>query len=113
MAEPWQSQIFYGQLERILVCELPKKTILRTLSGKKRLLAVITPCKSTHGKDASTEITTYRGMGSVIVVDLQCVVAVVGRVETRGSWKIVDRTGGLIRPEFVPDAQGDTEDPED
>ncbi|KAJ7691562.1 hypothetical protein B0H17DRAFT_935010, partial [Mycena rosella] len=95
----------YDRLERVLVCDLPEEEVLGTLSGKKRLFSVITPCKNTHGKDASAEIVTYRGMGSVIVVDLQCVVAVVGRVETRGSWKIVDRTGGLIRPEFVNDEQ--------
>lgn len=103
MSVDWQPQIFYGRLEQILVCDLPRKAILDTLSGQQRLLAVITPCKNTQGKDASAEITTYRGMGSVIVTDLQSVMAVVGRVETRGSWKIIDRTGGLIRPEFVPD----------
>lgn len=58
------------------------------------------------------EITTYRGMGQTIVTDLQSVVAVVGRVETRGSWKIIDRTGGLIRPEFVADNEGADPDPE-
>lgn len=71
------------------------------LSGKKRLLAVIAPCNNTRGRDAAMNITTYRGMGQEITVDLQCVVAVVGRVESRGKWTIIDRTGGLIRPEFV------------
>ncbi|KAJ7726338.1 hypothetical protein DFH07DRAFT_685091, partial [Mycena maculata] len=85
----------YGRLDRILVCDLPENRTLGALSGKKRLLAVLTPCKHTNGKDASTEIVTYCGLGPVIVVDLQCVMAVVGRVQTRGSWKIVDHTGGL------------------
>ena len=89
-----------------MVYNLPRDKVLGTLSGKTRLLAVITPCTHTQGKDASIETTTYRGMGSAIVTDLQSVVAVVGRVETRGSWKLIDRTGGLIRPEFVPDDEG-------
>ncbi|KAJ6583444.1 hypothetical protein DFH09DRAFT_911658, partial [Mycena vulgaris] len=96
----------YGRLERILVCVLPKDKILGPISGKKRLLAVTTPCKNTHGRDASLEITTYRGMGTSIVTDLQSVVAVVGRAESRGVWTITDRTGGLIHPEFVPAEEG-------
>ncbi|KAJ6503098.1 hypothetical protein DFH09DRAFT_839222, partial [Mycena vulgaris] len=78
VADAWVSQISYGRLERILVCVLPKDKILGPISGKKRLLAVITPCKNTHGRDASLEITTYRGMGTSVVTDLQSVVAVVG-----------------------------------
>ncbi|KAJ7721256.1 hypothetical protein DFH07DRAFT_760513 [Mycena maculata] len=104
VAEPWQSKIFYGRLERVLV------SVLGSLSTKKCLMAVITPCRNTQGKDAFLEMTTYRGMGSVIVVDLQCVVAVIGRVETRGSWKIVDRTGGLIHPEFAQSEGVDDDD---
>ncbi|KAJ7166233.1 hypothetical protein C8R46DRAFT_1219984 [Mycena filopes] len=79
VSEPWVSLICYGRLERILVCKLPNAHVLGTLSGKQRLLAVITPCKNTGGKDAALQVATYRGMGSVVVVDLH----------------------GLIRPEFV------------
>ncbi|KAJ7224885.1 hypothetical protein C8J57DRAFT_1253129 [Mycena rebaudengoi] len=109
-AEPWVPRIFYGQLERILICQLPEDSALESisgkysLSGKKHLLAVITPCTHTQGKDASQEITSYRDLAPApIVTDLQSVVAVVGRAETRGSWKIIDRTGGIIRPQFVID----------
>ncbi|KAJ6564764.1 hypothetical protein B0H19DRAFT_942619, partial [Mycena capillaripes] len=101
--DSWISQIFYGRLEHILLCALPSHTKFGSVAGKTCLLAVVTPCNSTGGKDASKEITKYRKMGASLVMDLQSVVAVVGRVETRGSWVIVDRTGGFIRPEFVPD----------
>jgi len=108
------SQIFYGRLERILVCDLPASKKLGSISNKRRLLAVITPCQNTAGKDAALQLTTYRGMGTPVVSDLQAVVAVVGRMESRGTWTIIDRTGGLIRLEFVPDNEGtDSDDSED
>ncbi|KAJ7194303.1 hypothetical protein GGX14DRAFT_343184, partial [Mycena pura] len=71
VSEPWVSQIFYGRLERILVCDLPASADrkLGSISNKRRLLVVITPCLNTAGKDAALEITTYRGMGSPVVTD--------------------------------------------
>ncbi|KAJ7707244.1 hypothetical protein B0H16DRAFT_1345302, partial [Mycena metata] len=105
--DEWRTQIFYGQLERILECVLPKEQTLGIVSGKRRLLAVIH--KSTGGKDASLERTSYTGLANLLVTDLQSVVAVVGRVPTRGRWLIVDRTGGLIQPEFVQHEDTDTE----
>ncbi|KAJ6616975.1 hypothetical protein B0H10DRAFT_1798266, partial [Mycena sp. CBHHK59/15] len=75
------------------------------MAGQKRLLAVITPCK-TMGHEAAKEITSYTQMTTTIVTDLQSVVAVVGRVQTRGSWWIIDRTGGIIHPEFIHKDEG-------
>jgi hypothetical protein len=37
----WKTQVFYGQLEEILVCKLPKDKFWNFMSGKSRLLAVI------------------------------------------------------------------------
>ncbi|KAJ7152445.1 hypothetical protein C8R46DRAFT_1357483 [Mycena filopes] len=39
-ADPWVVQIFYGQLERILVCVLPNHKDLGMVAGKRRILAV-------------------------------------------------------------------------
>jgi hypothetical protein len=99
----WVARISYGRLERVLECRLPLAKELQHLAGKTRLLAVISPCLNTQGKDAALVRTSYRDIGDPIVTDLQAVAAVVGRVETRDRWYIVDRTGGLIRPEFVPE----------
>ncbi|KAJ7017985.1 hypothetical protein C8F04DRAFT_1330355 [Mycena alexandri] len=109
--DEWQVQIFYGRLECILVCDLPCAAVFDSLAGKRRLLAVITPCKNTKGQDASLEITNHNGFTSLLVTDLQSVVAVVGRIQTRGRWALVDRTGGLIRPRFI-EADAEEEDPE-
>ncbi|KAJ6624876.1 hypothetical protein B0H10DRAFT_1714436, partial [Mycena sp. CBHHK59/15] len=90
--ESWIPQIFYGWLEEILVCNLANEEDLwGPMAGQKRLLAVITPCK-TMGHDTAKEITSYTQMTTTIVTDLQSVVAVVGCVQTRGSWWIIDRT---------------------
>ncbi|KAJ7017219.1 hypothetical protein C8F04DRAFT_979745 [Mycena alexandri] len=105
----WQTQISYGQLERVVDCLLPKDKTLGRVSGKRRLLAIIHPCKNTRGKDASLERTGYTELANILVTDLQSVVAVVGRVKTRGKWLIVDRTGGLIHPQFVQDEEADTD----
>ncbi|KAJ7602333.1 hypothetical protein FB45DRAFT_774680, partial [Roridomyces roridus] len=114
ITDPWNTKLFYGQLQRILVCQLPENDRLKGLSGARRLMALITPCKHTNGRDAALEITTYRGMSPDTVVDLQNIVAVVGRVKTRGSWKIIDRTDGLVHPEFIqelwPEEDGGQED---
>ena len=70
------------------------------MSGTERLLAVITPC-ATAGKDATKEVTYYTATTTPIVTDLQTIIASVGRVHSRGEWLIVDRSGGLLHPEFV------------
>jgi hypothetical protein len=44
-------------------------------------------------------------MMKTIITDLQGISAVVGRLETQGKWVIIDRTGGLIKPEFIPAAE--------
>ncbi|KAF8190942.1 hypothetical protein K438DRAFT_1591480, partial [Mycena galopus ATCC 62051] len=79
----WVPQLCYGQLEQILVCELPENKLFRTFSGQTRLLAVIIPC-STAGKDAAKEILSYSQTNTRIIADLQSVNAVVGRMLTRG-----------------------------
>ncbi|KAJ6451862.1 hypothetical protein C8R47DRAFT_998294, partial [Mycena vitilis] len=107
----WVSAIRYGQLDQILVCKLPSnRKFWGKLTGHVRLLAVITPY-STGGKDAAVDIVSHRKALAPLVLDLQSVVAVVGRLETRGKWYLVDRTGGMVRPEFVPfEKEGDDEE---
>ncbi|KAJ7777637.1 hypothetical protein DFH07DRAFT_911583 [Mycena maculata] len=105
----WRAEIFYGSLEEILVCDLPQDGFWGTMSGTKRLLAVITPCK-TSGKDAAKEITSYTQTLKPIVTDIRTIVAVVGRVQTRKRWVIRDRTGGLINPKFLVDDEDEADD---
>ncbi|KAK6984562.1 hypothetical protein R3P38DRAFT_2575789 [Favolaschia claudopus] len=96
----WIPQVFYGEIQEILVCELPDRRAFGDLAGKTRLLAVIQPC-STAGRDACNEVVCYTQKTQPIVQDIRTIVAVVGRVPTRGEWGIVDRSGGLLHPSFV------------
>lgn len=107
----WVAQTCYGQLTEILVCKIPNNNhnLWGKLTGSLRLLAVITPYR-TGGKDAALEIVQQFQPMAPIVADIQSVMAVVGRVQTRDRWYLIDRTGGMVRPEFIP---GDEEEEED
>jgi hypothetical protein len=68
------------------------------------------PC-NTQGKDATKDITLYSTTTTAIITDLQAISAKVGRIETRGQWGIIDRSGGLVKTVFVEeDDESDTED---
>jgi hypothetical protein len=80
--------------------QLPKDPFWSYMSGKTRLLAVITPC-ATLGEDASKKLTSYTDTTTTLVTDLRTIVAVVGKVKSRGRWYLVDRSGGLLHPAFT------------
>ena len=94
-------EIFYGKLELILECKIPDKRFWGIYLGTTVLLAVITPCV-TMGKDATKELTTYQYTTTQVVTDLRAISAVVGRVQTRNRWGIVDRSEDSSRTEFIP-----------
>ncbi|KAJ7648917.1 hypothetical protein B0H17DRAFT_1147873 [Mycena rosella] len=90
----WVTQVFYGRLDPILVCKLPEGDIR-------------------GGRDAIKGIVSYGRMTTTIVTGLQTESAVVDRIRTRQEWTIIDRSGGLVKPEFVPSAElvdGELED---
>lgn len=65
------------------------------------LLAVITPCV-TSGKDATKKLTTYSQTTTQVVTDLRTIPSVIGRVQTRNRWGLVDRSDETSRTEFIP-----------
>jgi len=70
------------------------------LRGKRLLLALLTT-SSTNGQDATKKVVTYVENTTQIVTDLQVVSCVVGRIQTRNRWGIIDRSGDLARTEFI------------
>ena len=95
-------EIFYGKLELILECPIPDNKFWgRDLRGTTVLLAVITPCV-TMGKDATKQTTTYQHTTTQVVTDLRAINALVGRVQTRNRWGIIDRREESSRTEFIP-----------
>ncbi|KAG2135445.1 hypothetical protein DEU56DRAFT_392100, partial [Suillus clintonianus] len=89
----------YGRLEKILVCPLSNNTQWLGLAGKTLLLALIRPCQ-TGGRDATKEETRYSRNLASIITDLRNVKGVVGRVESRGEWTIIDRRSNFAKPAF-------------
>jgi hypothetical protein len=110
--------INYGVLDRILVCSMGNESVWGNLRGTTHLLAVITPWR-TNGQDAALETVFFKHTLVPIVTDLRNVCAVVGRVESRGEWGIVDRYIGMAHATFTLDqdrflgAVADSDDSDD
>jgi hypothetical protein len=90
----------YGQLQSIFVLPLPADSTLGLMHESTRILALITPCVLEQSS-LSVGIPYYSKVGPPEVVDLQSIQAVVGRVQDRGNWFILDRSGPLANAEFV------------
>ena len=101
-------QIFYGQLESILDVFLPPTHTLDIMQPKHFLLALVTPC-STRGKDATRDVTTYEDMTRPVIINIQTIECVVGRVQRGNMWGIIDRSGDFARTVFVDPEDGNEE----
>ncbi|KAI0628285.1 hypothetical protein C8Q77DRAFT_1068240 [Trametes polyzona] len=102
--------VHYGHLQAVLECALPPlDPMWKGYAGSTLLLAYIKPCK-TDGRDATESLVFYKDYSAPIVVDIRSVQAVVGRVKTRGSWGIVDRSGVYARTVFTNESEADVED---
>lgn len=95
-------EVHYGFLETILECNFsPDDDFWDGLQGSTLLLAVISPC-NTRNQDATKTLTSYRtsSRSRIVVVDLRTIQGVVGRVETRGRWGVVDRSEQTAKTVF-------------
>ncbi|RPD74679.1 hypothetical protein L226DRAFT_463839 [Lentinus tigrinus ALCF2SS1-7] len=100
----------YGRLLGVLELSLPlrQQYVWKGLAGSTLLLAIISPCK-TNGEDATEELTLYRKLAAEIIIDVNAIEAVVGRVYSRKSWGIVDRSNALARTVFTTEYEGRVE----
>jgi hypothetical protein len=76
------------------------------------LLARVEPC-DTDGLDAASPahpVVTYtqQDVGSPIIIHVNTIVAVVGRIQMGNTWAIVDRSRDNVRTQFMDD-EGNTE----
>ena len=83
---------FFGQLERILVIELPVAPRLGITEPTTLVLALIQEVKV----PLRDGIYSYKEFGAKEVVDLKTLQCVVGRVKNRGEWSIVDRSDNVV-----------------
>ena len=102
----------YGELEKIFVLNLPIDKFFKTLSGKLLVLALIAPW-DTEGKSAAEDNIYMTSRKASLVTDLRSVQAVVGLVETRRRWGIIDRAPEIMQVRFADEASGDLKGNED
>jgi hypothetical protein len=87
----FEEQNFFGQLGRILLLELPPAPKLRLAEPTTIILAVIREVKA----KLRDGIYYYEEFGVDEVVDLETIQCVVGRIQDRGKWAIIDRSDSM------------------
>ncbi len=84
----FEEKVFFGQLKRILVLDLPPAPRLDLTKPMTLILALIQEVNVTL-RDG---IYSYTDFGAEEVVDLKTVQCVVSRAKDRGEWAIIDRS---------------------
>ena len=84
-------QNFFGQLNHIFLVELPSAQRLNLDRPTTVILALIREVKAT----LRNGIYYYKNFGADEVVDLNTLQCVVGRVQDRDEWAIIDRSDNV------------------
>ena len=84
-------QNFFGQLNRILLLELPSSQRLNLDEPTIVIVALIREVKAT----LRNGIYYYQNFGGDEVVDLSTLQCVVGRIRDRDEWAIIDRSNNV------------------
>ena len=87
----FEEQIFFGQLGHILILELPSAPKLHLAEPTTTIVAVILEVKA----KLTDGIQYYKEFGVDEVVDLETIQCVVGRVEDRGKWALIDQSDSM------------------
>ena len=87
----FELQNFFGQLQCILLIELPATPRLNLAMPTMIILALIKNVKAT----LTDNIYSYKVLGVDEVVDLTTVQCVVGRIWDREEWAIIDRSDNV------------------
>jgi len=94
--------MFFGQLRFIVVIPIPKSNILKTKEPQNVCLAVIQQVHAilpnAHGLPP---IPFYKQYGPLDPADIKSIQCFVGRIEDRGRWGLVDRSGPLAHAVFA------------
>ena len=87
----FEEQNFFGQLGCILILELPSAQKLHLAKPTMVIVAVIWEVKAKL-KDG---IYYYKEFGLDEVVDLETIQCVVGRIQDRGEWALIDQSDSV------------------
>jgi len=82
----FEPQNFFGQLKHILILELPSSAKLNLAALTTIILALIQGVKAT----LTNGIYYYKIPGIDEIVDLTTVQCIVGRIQDKGGWAIID-----------------------
>ena len=85
-------QIFFGQLNCILLLELPSSQRLNLVEPTTVIVALIREVKTTLRKGI---YYYYKHFGVEEVADLNNLQCVVGRIRDRDEWAIIDRSDNV------------------
>ena len=87
----FEYQNFFGQLNCILLLELPSSQLLNLDEPTMVIVALIREVKAT----LRNSIYFYKNFGVKEVVDLSMLQCVVGRIQDRDKWAIIDRSDNV------------------
>jgi hypothetical protein len=87
----FEEQNFFGQLGRIIVLNLPSTQKFHLAKPTTIIVAVIRAVKA----KLTDGIYYYKEFGVDEVVDLETIQCVVGRIQDRGRWALIDRSDSM------------------
>ncbi|KZV76002.1 hypothetical protein PENSPDRAFT_570438 [Peniophora sp. CONT] len=100
----FEKETFFGRVQHLLCVRVPSDPAAGVLEPETILLAGITPCDISNKHDV-LDIHVYKDESPTEeLVDLNCVMCLVGRMRYRKRhWAIIDRSGTLARAVYEPD----------
>ena len=104
MEPHYKPQDFYGQLQNILIIQIPASQGLKTTEAETLLLAIIQSFKINCVPDAAGTLhykDSAAGLSHLEVIDLATIQCNIGRLLDRGSWVIIDQSGPLAQASFT------------
>jgi hypothetical protein len=101
MPSVFEATKYFGQLKSILVIELPHGIAPSIVQSKTLVLAIVGTRNTTVETTLEIPYYTEPKTATVSAIDVTTLMCLVGRINDRGRWAIVDRSGDSARAEFV------------
>jgi hypothetical protein len=86
---------FFGQALHFFVINIPASAT-HNIQAETFIYAAIHQVKISESSTSHCQIDYYRDFGRTDIVDLNQVQCIVGRIQDRGKWAIVDRSGSKL-----------------
>ena len=109
----FEAKTFYGQLQHIFVVRFSEMCQNEHVEPEKPIfLVAVRNCKLTTDDPqlARLDIHLYTQTGTLDIIDITSIQALVGRVKSQvsgGAWAIIDRSGALARAVYEEELDAD------